>query len=87
MAIIKKKIWPEFFEKVLSGTKKFELRLADFAVAENDTLVLMEWNPATKKYTGRTIEKRVGSVLKFDLNTFGQKEEIEKHGLYVISLD
>jgi len=26
MAIIKKKIWPEYFEAVASGKKKYELR-------------------------------------------------------------
>ena len=34
MAIIKKRIWPEYFELVSSGKKKFELRLADFDVFE-----------------------------------------------------
>ncbi len=87
MSIIKKKIWPEFFEKVRSGEKKFELRLADFEVAQGDTLVLEEYDPNTKKYTGRTLEKKVGYVLKFDLNKFAQKEEIEKKGLYVIQLE
>jgi ASC-1-like (ASCH) protein len=27
--IIEKKIWPDFFEKVKSGSKTFEYRLAD----------------------------------------------------------
>jgi len=30
MAIIKKKIWPEYFDAVVSGKKKYELRLNDF---------------------------------------------------------
>jgi len=32
MAIIKKKCWPEFFEKFISGERTFELRLADFGL-------------------------------------------------------
>ena len=84
MAIIRKKIWPQNFEKVQSGQKKFELRLADFEIQEGDTLVLEEWDPKTKEYTGRKIEKKVNYVFKFNLDDFSQKKEIEEKGLYVI---
>ena len=87
MAIIKKKIWPEYFELVSSGKKKFELRLADFDVKEGDTLLLEEWDSKTKEYTGRKIEKKVSFVLKFNLNDFGQEEVIKEKGLIVIQLD
>jgi ASC-1-like (ASCH) protein len=87
MAIIKKKIWPAYFELVSTGKKKFELRLADFDIKEGDTLVLEEWDPETKEYTGRKIEKKVNYVLKFNLDDFKQKDEIEKKGLYVIQFD
>lgn len=84
MAIVKKKIWPRYFKLVKSGKKKFELRLADFKIKDGDVLVLEEWNPKTKKYTGRKIKKKVKYILKFKLNDFGQKKEIERKGLYVI---
>lgn len=84
MAIIKKKIWPEWFELVESGKKKFEIRLADFEIKEGDTLVLEEWDPQTKEYTGRKIEKIVSYVHKFELDKYGQKKEIEEKGIYVI---
>jgi len=87
MAIIKKKIWPEYFELVSSGKKKFELRLNDFDVEEGDVLLLEEWDPKTNQYTGRKIEKKVGFVLKFNLNDFGQEEVIKEKGLVVIQLD
>ncbi len=87
MAVIKKKIWPEYFEAVKAGRKKFELRLADFSIKEGDTLILEEWSPETKKYTGRKIEKKVTYLLKFDLDSFGQKEEVEENGLYVLQID
>ena len=57
--IIKKKTWPEIFELVYSGKKKFDLRMNDFDIKEGDILVLEEWNPKIKKYTGRKIEKKV----------------------------
>lgn len=86
MAIIKKKIWPAEFDLVASGKKKFELRLADFDIKEGDTLVLEEWDPKTKVYTGRKMEKRVGYVFKFNLNEFGQEKEIAGKGLFVIQI-
>lgn len=87
MSTIKKKIWPEYFELVKSGKKKFELRLADFEIKEGDTLVLREWDPKTKEYTGREMEVKSNYILKFDVNKFGQAEEIKEKGLYVIQLE
>ncbi len=84
MAIIKKKIWPEYFKLVKSGKKKFELRVADFKLKEGDILILEEWDPKKKEYTGRIIRKKVRFILKFKLDDFNQKKEIEKKGLYVI---
>lgn len=84
---IKKKVWPQYFELIKSGKKKFEVRVADFDVKEGDTIILEEWNPETKKYTGRTITKKAGYTLKFSLDSFGQKDLIEEKGLVVISLE
>ncbi len=84
MAIIKKKTWTKEFNLIESGKKKFDLRLADFDIQEDDTLILEEWNPETKEYTGRTIEKKVNFVFKFKLDDFGQKQEIEEKGLNII---
>lgn len=47
-------------------------------------LVLEEWDPDTKEYAGRKIEKIVGYVLRFKLDEFGQQKEIEEKGLQVI---
>ena len=87
MATIKKKIWPEYFELVSSGKKRFELRLADFDIAEGDTLLLEEWDPKTKEYPGKSIEKKASFLLKFKLDDFGQEQEIKEKGLFVIQLD
>lgn len=55
---IKKKTWPKYFQEILEGKKKFEVRLADFDVKEGNTLILEEYDPKTKKYTGRTIKRK-----------------------------
>ncbi len=88
MSIIKKKIWPEYFEAVASGKKKYELRLNDFEVSEGDILVLEEWDPKTQQHTGRKIEKRVTYVGKFRIDKlFWPEEEIKEKGIQIISLE
>ena len=88
MAIIKKKAWPEYFAAVVAGKKKYDLRLNDFDIAEGDTLVLEEWNPETKEYTGRRIEKKVTYVSKFKLDKlFWSEEQIKEKGIQIISLE
>lgn len=59
------KTWPEYFEAIVDGTKRFEFRDSfdrDFNVG--DTLRLQEWNPATKLYSGRYVSVRVLYILK-----------------------
>ena len=87
MAEIKKKITPKYFELVNSGKKRFDLRVADFKIEEGDTLIFEEWVSEEKKYTGRQIIKKVGYILRFPLDSFGQKDLIEKHGLLGIQLE
>jgi hypothetical protein len=87
MAIIKKKIWPKYFELISSGKKRFELRLADFDIKEEDTLILEEWNPKTKEYTGRTIEKKIDYISKFNLDFFGQEQEVKDKGIFIIQFE
>lgn len=83
---IEKKVWPEYFQEILVGNKKFELRLNDFKCSKGDILILKEWDPKTKNYTGRVIEKEVKYVIKTkDSDKFWSKEDIEKYGFQVIS--
>jgi len=86
MGLIVKKCWPEYFQLILDGKKTYELRLADFACEPGDTLVLKEWDPKTKEYTGRELRKRVGYVGKTKDWEVWPKEDIDKYGFQVISL-
>ncbi len=83
---IEKKTWPQYFQKILDGEKNFEVRLADFACQPGDTLVLREWDPQARAYTGRVLEKKVGYVFNTKEAKFWPAEEIRKYGLYVIAL-
>ena len=80
-----KKIWPEYFQKILDGKKHYELRLADFECNPGDVLILREWDPKTKQYTGRAMEKEVTYVGKTKNIKLWSKEGIEKYGFQIIS--
>lgn len=88
MTRIEKKAWPEQFQAVLDGRKTFDLRLQEFEAQEGDVLLLREWDPEKKEYTGRSIEKIIGFVLRFKPSDlpFWSAEDVEKHGLQVLSL-
>ena len=82
MQKVDKKVWPEYFQEILDGKKTFELRLNDFNINEGDILVLKEWDPKTKDYTGRELEKEVGYVGKWkidNLTQFWPREDIDSN--------
>lgn len=83
---IEKKILPGYFEKIISGEKRFELRLADWECQPGDVLILKEWNAETKAYTGRQVEKEVTYVAKTKDIKFFSKADAEKYGYQIISL-
>ncbi|MDD4931588.1 MAG: DUF3850 domain-containing protein [Candidatus Colwellbacteria bacterium] len=85
MAIIRKKTWPEYFEAILGGRKNFDMRAGDIDIKEGDTLVLVEYDPKNGP-TGREISRIIGSVWKFGLDTFGNRDEIERNGLTIMEL-
>jgi len=87
MANIEKKIWPKYFSKALSREKNTELRLADFKIKKGDTLILKEWNPKSKAYTGRILRKKVANVNRVtDLFKFHSVRDFKKYGLYLIEM-
>jgi len=86
--IIEKKAWPALFEKVKSNKKHFDVRIADFKIKKGDILVLKEWNPKTKKYTGRKLRFKAGFIFKIpdDMKKFYSSTNIKKYGFYIIEL-
>ena len=88
MKKIEKKVWPIYFQAILDGNKKYELRINDFAISVGDELFLREWDPKSQSYTGRELTRKVTYVGKFRLDElFWSKEDINKHGLQIISLE
>jgi hypothetical protein len=84
MGVVEKKIWPEFFERMLRGEKNVELRLADFDLKTGDILILKEWDPIRQRYSGRTLSKVVKNLQKINLTAFWDLEKVKKNGLYLI---
>lgn len=72
------KTWPEPFEAIRKGDKRFELRRFDRDFQVGDVLRLREWDPSWPRYTGRVIRARITYILR---SGFGLPE-----GLCVMSL-
>ncbi len=88
MQRIQKKTWPEEFSLISSGKKTFDLRLDDFEAKIGDHLLLEEWDPKAKEYTGRKIEKVITNIEKIKIDkTYWPKEEVIKKGLQIFSLE
>jgi ASC-1-like (ASCH) protein len=58
------KIHPEYYKDVLLGLKKVEIRLNDRNYQENDTLLLNEYNPNTRKYSGSQVTRKVDYIIR-----------------------
>ncbi|MEX0920773.1 MAG: DUF3850 domain-containing protein [Candidatus Pacearchaeota archaeon] len=84
---VEKKTWPEMFEKILLGEKKHEIRLDDFEIKKGDFIVLKEWDPDKKEYTGREVRKKVGFVTKINRLKYWNEEDINKFGFVVMDLE
>lgn len=83
--VIRKKTWSDTFDKILSGEKTFDARLANFKCKPGDILVLEEYDPKLKKYTGRKIEKKITFVLNTKEQKYWSQTDIKKYGLQVIA--
>lgn len=61
------KTWPDYFARVKTGEKPFEVRRDDRGFQKGDLLRLQEWCPASAGirygYTGEEVTKRVSFVL------------------------
>lgn len=58
------KTWPQFYEAVKAGTKTFEIRKDDRGFAVGDYLLLQEWSPEAKDYTGRECFRKISYIAR-----------------------
>ncbi|MEI6835687.1 MAG: DUF3850 domain-containing protein [Candidatus Falkowbacteria bacterium] len=86
-----KKVLPDYFQDILDGQKKYELRLNNFEIEPGDILVLEEYtsaDPKTRQATGRVLEKTVTYLWKFKLqDLWWSEEDLKEKGLQIISFD
>lgn len=82
---IAKKVWPEYFQAIVDGSKTYEVRLANFECKPGDILILKEWDPTTQKHTGRILEKKISYISKTKNFTFWNREDIEQYGYQIIA--
>lgn len=57
------KIWPDYFRWVEDGHKSFEVRRYDRNYQPGQTLLLREWDPGSKEYTGRQAERKISFMM------------------------
>ena len=57
------KTWPEYFKECTSGKKNFEVRKADRPFQVGDTVILHEYDPERKQYTGYKFKFQIGYIL------------------------
>ena len=72
MKIHELKCWPELFTPVIKKKKPFDVRLNDRDYQAGDALLLSEYNPLQKTYTGRQALVIVDQV--FELAVPGLKK-------------
>lgn len=60
--IYKLKIEPQYFRQVISGEKMFEIRYDDRNYVVGDSLLLCEYFPKTRKFSGNSVSVLVTSI-------------------------
>lgn len=87
MKRIEKKVQSRYFQMVLDGKKRYEIRLVDFDYEPGDVLVLKEQVDGGTELTGRELETEILQHINTkEAEQFWPKEDIEKYGLLVLSL-
>ena len=86
MKTIKMPILSKYLDRITAGKKNIEFRLADFKIKKGDALILEEWNPKTRLYTGKKITKKVKNVIKFNPLDNYSANKINKFGLLAIEI-
>ena len=63
MATHQLKVWSEYMDDLLNGSKTFELRYNDRDFQVGDSLLLMEYDKENKKYLNREFKVRITYIL------------------------
>jgi Domain of unknown function (DUF3850) len=83
------KSWPDYFSAVADGRKTFEVRKDDRDFIVGDYLRLREWDPQTKAYTGREVERKITYIFSGPFIPMSQGESqfaVIGHGFVVLAV-
>lgn len=72
------KSWTHLFEEIRTGIKTHELRKNDRHYAIGDILVLHEYDPIEKKFSGRTLKLTVTYVTSIDVPCAESRSALHK---------
>lgn len=72
MKVHKLKTWSKYYQLILCGIKDWELRKNDRDFKVGDLLILEEYLPEFKSYTGNSLKKKIEHI--FQENEFGLKK-------------
>ena len=67
------KTWPQYFQQIIDGKKTFEIRKNDRGFQVGHILMLEEYDPIRKEYTGREDAFIVGFMIQGE---FGLPEDV-----------
>lgn len=84
-----KKVYKKYFDQIAKGEKTYEVRLADWECKQGDELELIEVDDETRNFTGRTMVKKVGAVIRtkeIESLKWWADKDIKEHGFQVIAL-
>lgn len=76
------KTWPEPFEAIWSGAKRYEIRRADRPFKVGDLLRLYEWSPGTEA-TGREVDAFIKHITP--AGEWGLPHDVCVMGIEVVS--
>ena len=77
------KVWPEHFELLRTGSKRFEIRKADRSFEIGHVLSLQEWSPVNLNYSGRQLHFEITCIYQGE--QFGIMEGFAVLGISAIS--
>lgn len=84
---IVKKINKEMFELISSGKKKFEVRIEDDCKFNEGDILILKEHDSYGNLTGRELRKNIKFILRTKECGFWKKQDVEKLGFCVMSLD
>jgi hypothetical protein len=58
------KTWPQFYDEVETNRKRHEMRKDDRDFHAGDTLTLVEWDPETKEFTGKSCVRTITYLMR-----------------------